>query len=50
MVPNMLTESCVLAWDLLSLVSLVVMVLGFALSFYLGDFQAHNAKLKQIIK
>ena len=50
MVPNMLTESCVLAWDLLSLVSLVVMVLGFALSFYLGDYQAHNAKLKQIIK
>ena len=50
MVPNMLTESCVLAWDIPSLVSLVVMVLGFALSFYLGDFQAHNAKLKQIIK
>ena len=50
MVPNMLTESCVLAWDIPSLLSLVVMVLGFALSFYLGDFQAHNAKLKQIIK
>lgn len=50
MVPNMLTESCVLAWDIPSLVSLVVMVLGFALSFYLGDFQAHNAKRKQIIK
>ena len=50
MVPNMLTESCVLAWDIPSLVSLVVMVLGFAPSFYLGDFQAHNAKLKQIIK
>lgn len=50
MVPNMLTESCVLAWDIPSLVSLFVMVLGFALSFYLGDFQAHNAKLKQIIK
>lgn len=50
MVPNMLTESCVLAWDIPSLVSLVVMVLGFALSFYLGDFQTHNAKRKQIIK
>ena len=50
MIPNMLTESCVLAWDIPSLVSLVVMVLGFALSFYLGDFQSNNAKLKQIIK
>ena len=50
MIPNMLTESCVLAWDIPSLASLVVMVLGFALSFYLGDFQSNNAKLKQIIK
>ena len=50
MIPNMLTESCVLARDIPSLVSLVVMVLGFALSFYLGDFQSNNAKLKQIIK
>ena len=32
------------------LCALVVMVLGFALSFYLGDFQSNNAKLKQIIK
>ena len=50
MVPNMLNETCVLAWNGRSLVSLVVMVLGFALSLYLGDFKNYNAKLKRIFK
>lgn len=50
MVPNMLNETCVLAWNGCSLVSLVVMVLGFALSLYLGDFKNYNAKLKRIFK
>ena len=50
MVPNMLNETCVLAWNGRSLVSLVVMMLGFALSLYLGDFKNYNAKLKRIFK
>lgn len=50
MVPNMLNDTCVLAWNGRSLVSLVVMVLGFALSLYLGDFKNYNAKLKRIFK
>lgn len=50
MVPNMLNETCVLAWNGRSFVSLVVMVLGFALSLYLGDFKNYNAKLKRIFK
>lgn len=49
MVPNMLTESCVLAWDARSLVSLVLLVLGFALSYYLGDLETNNKKLRQLI-
>ena len=39
MIPNMLTEQCVLRWDGISAVSVIVMVIGFALSFYLGDMQ-----------
>lgn len=50
MVPNMLNDTCVLAWNGRSLVSLVVMVLGFALSLYLGDFKNYTAKLKRIFK
>lgn len=44
MVPNMLTESCVLAWDARSLVSLVLLVLGFVLSYWLGNLEINNKK------
>lgn len=45
MIPNMLTPRCVLSWDWGSSLSVIVLVLGFLLSYYLGDFQAHNQKL-----
>ena len=50
MIPNMLSENCVLSRNAVSLVSLVLMVLGFGVSFYLGDLHTHNAKLKQLLK
>lgn len=45
MIPNMLTPRCVLNWDWGSSLSVIVLVLGFLLSYYLGDFQAYNQKL-----
>lgn len=45
MIPNMLTENCVLGWDLTSGISLVVLLLGFLISWYLGDMRQHNARL-----
>lgn len=46
MIPNMLTENCVLGWNSASAVSVVVLALGFLISWYLGDFRGHNARLK----
>jgi len=46
MIPNMLTENCVLGWNLPSVVSLAVLLIGFLISWYLGDFNRHNACLK----
>ena len=46
MIPNMLTESCVLGWNQASAVSVLVLVIGFGISWYLGDLRAHNARLK----
>ena len=43
MIPNMLTADCVLGWDIPSAVALVVLVLGFLISWYLGDLEKHNA-------
>lgn len=50
MIPHMLTESCVLGLDLRSAVSLLVMVLGFALSYYLGDLENNRARLRRWLR
>ena len=43
MIPNMLTENCVLGWNSASAVSILVLILGFLVSWYLGDLPRHNA-------
>ena len=49
MIPNMLTENCLLGFDISSLISSIVMILGFIISFYLGDIEGNNQKIKQIL-
>lgn len=46
MIPNMLSENCVLAFNMVSAVSLGLMMLGFGVSWYLGDLPRHNAWVK----
>ena len=46
MIPNMLTPQCIPGWNLQTAVSLVLLLTGFAVSFYLGDFRGHNARIK----
>ena len=47
MIPNMLTANCVLAFNGQSLLSLVLTLAGFLLSYYLGDIQKHNARIRE---
>jgi hypothetical protein len=47
MIPNMLTESCVLGWNGASVVSVAVLVLGFLVSWFLGDLPGHRARFAQ---
>jgi len=46
MIPNMLNERCVLGPNPASVLSVILIFLGFGLSFYLGDFHAHNARIR----
>ena len=46
MIPNMLNESCTLGMNGESMLSLVLVLIGFLVSFYLGDVQKHNQWLK----
>jgi len=45
MIPNMLTEDCVLGWNGVSALSVAVLILGILVSWYLGDLDKHNAWL-----
>lgn len=48
MIPNMLSERCVLGMNMASAVSVVVMIIGFGISYYLGDIEKNNQRLKKI--
>ena len=50
MIPNMLNEACILHWNRQSAVSLALAVLGFALSFYLGDLETNNRRIRSIFR
>ena len=50
MIPNMLTENCVLGFNGESLLSILLVVAGFGLSFYLGDLESNNARLRKLFK
>ena len=47
MIPNMLTDSCVLRLDGRSVCSSVLMLLGFGVSFWLGDLENNNRRLRR---
>ena len=50
MIPNMLTANCVLGFNGVSILSILLLLAGFGLSFYLGDLEANNAKLSKLFK
>ncbi len=50
MIPNMLTPSCSLGLDGRSAVSLALMVLGFGISWFLGDFQKNLQRIRHFRK
>lgn len=46
-IPRVLNESCVPAMNVKTVVSFILVIVGFAISFYLGDIPKHNAWLKE---
>ena len=50
MIPNMLSDNCTLGFNGVSILSLVLAVLGFGLSFYLGDLEENNRRLKALFQ
>lgn len=49
-IPNILNESCVLAFNMSSIISIILIFIGMAISLYFGDIQGNNARIKGFIK
>ena len=45
MIPNMLSDNCVLGWNGVSVLSLALVVVGFGVSFFLGDLEKNLQRL-----
>lgn len=50
MIPNMLSENCVPGRNAATAVSAVLLILGFLVSFYLGDIEKNNERLKRLLQ
>lgn len=49
-IPNVLNKSCTLQFNFQSIIYLLLILVGFSISYYLGDIKKHNQKLKQFFK
>lgn len=49
-IPNILNETCVLKFDITSLISLLVFIFGFIVSYFLGKVKNNSDKLKNTLK
>lgn len=49
-IPNVLNESCVLGFNISSVIAIVIAIIGFGISFFLGDVKGNVSKLKKLFK
>ncbi len=49
MIPNMLSPACVVGWNGETLISAVVLMLGFLVSWYLGDLEGNTARIRALL-
>ena len=47
-IPSVLNESCVVGLNFQTFLSFIILILGFALSFFLGDIEGNVNKIKQL--
>lgn len=49
-IPNVLTDSCRLGLDIPSLICILLVIIGFGISYFLGDIETNAAKVKSWVK
>ena len=49
-IPSVLNSSCYLSFNVSSVISIIIFIIGLLFSYYLGDIKGNNTKLKRILK
>lgn len=49
-IPSVLNESCVLGFNISSVVAIIIAFLGFGVSYFLGDINENTAKIRRVLK
>ena len=49
-IPNVLNDSCALGLNANSVISIIILILGFGVSYFLGDIKGNIEKIKALIK
>lgn len=49
-IPNVLNESCALGFNANSVISIIIMIIGFCVSYFLEDIKGNTAKIKALVK
>ena len=47
-IPNVLNESCVIGFNVNTLISFMILIIGFTVSYFLGNIEGNTEKLKKI--
>ena len=49
-IPNVLGDSCTLEFNFITILSFILLIIGFIVSFYLGDIKNNNERIKKLIR
>ena len=47
-IPNVLNSSCIIGLNINSLIAIIIMIIGFGVSYFLGDINGNKEKLKKM--
>ena len=47
-IPNILNESCIIGFNIQTLISFIILIIGFGISYFLGDIEGNMNRLKKV--
>ena len=47
-IPNVLNESCIIGFNIQTLISFIILIIGFGISYFLGDIEGNMNRLKKV--